>query len=614
VIGGETAHQRLQLGAFELAQATIGTVGPLRPRALTRLGACGAACHLRSESTLPPRGQYALLAQLRSPGGSSAARAEGSGWRGKPEGAAGAAQMLLTQCTLRAKMYRHSSSAGVGQIPLYAVKRRLAAGEPSTAEIVHEVLRSAEQPLTFEDICARVNARRPVTTVNPRATIRAALSQGPQLVSLGDGHYGYLPKLIEGSVLRLPLTENKPAYRPLIYPDDVRHALFPSCMEIQKRRSERPARVRLSDGQLVELPLEFLGTASWGCGMPDGLRRYLIDNRAVAGDSLVLRVVKDESCSCEAWFERRGSRDGHSVARRNRELADAADRFLRATRSSDLHIWDLIISLLARGAYRSEVAPDPLETVLGADSRFTAVGFGAWMLDEDVTPALRNAIRQRQRDYAQLLDIVRVGSRSTRLPSQGARGWVPLERRHRQSPSAIYQMKVTLKGVRPPIWRRLLIRSDTTLQQLHEVLQAVMGWFDGHLHQFVADGVQYGVPDNDWDLDVQDERRVTVADIAPATGDRFVYEYDFGDGWEHELLVEKMHQPEPGATYPVCLKGRRACPPEDVGGSWGYADFLRILSDPDDPQHEEYLEWVGGEFDPDEFDAAEVSAALERLA
>jgi hypothetical protein len=495
-----------------------------------------------------------------------------------------------------------------------SVKRRLAASAPSTAEIVHEVLRSAEQPLTFEDICARVSARRPVTTVNPRATIRGALSHGPQLVSLGDGHYGYLPKLIEGSVLRLPLTENKPAYHPLIYPDDVRHALFPSCMEIQKRRSERPARVRLPDGQLVELPLEFLGTASWGCSMPDGLRRYLIDSRAAAGDSLVLRVVRDESGSCEAWFERRGTRDGQAVARRNRELADAAYGLLRASRSSDLHSWDLIIALLARGAYRSEVAPDPLETVLGADSRFTAVGFGAWMLDEDVTPALRAAIRQRQGDYAQLLDIVRVRTSSTPLQPQRARGWVPVERRHRNGPSAIYQMKVTLKGIRPPIWRRLLIRPDTKLKQLHEILQTAMGWFNCHLHQFVADGVRYGVPDDEWGHDVQDERRVTVADIAPATGDRFVYEYDFGDGWEHELLVEKMREPEPGATYPVCLTGRRACPPEDVGGIWGYADLLRILSDPDDSQHEEYLDWVGGEFDPDEFDAAEVNAALERLA
>ena len=104
----------------------------------------------------------------------------------------------------------------------------------------------------------------------------------------------------------------------------------------------------------------------------------------------------------------------------------------------------------------------------------------------------------------------------------------------------IYQLKVTLKGIRPPIWRRLLIRSDTNLEQLHEVLLTTMGWLGGHLHQFVADDVRYGVPDDEWGVEVQDERRVTLADVAPTAGDRLVYEYDFGDGWEHDLLVEKM--------------------------------------------------------------------------
>jgi hypothetical protein len=107
---------------------------------------------------------------------------------------------------------------------------------------------------------------------------------------------------------------------------------------------------------------------------------------------------------------------------------------------------------------------------------------------------------------------------------------------------------------------------------------------------------------------------VTLAEIAPAAGDRLVYEYDFGDGWEHDLLVEKVLEPEPGATYPVCLKGRRACPPEDVGGIWGYAEFLQILGDPDHPEYEERLEWIGGEFDPEEFDVEDVNAALASLA
>jgi hypothetical protein len=529
----------------------------------------------------------------------------------------------------------------------------VAAIEPSNADLVHEVLRSAERPLTLREISERVNARRLVTTAKPLETIRGALSQGPQLVNLGDGRYGYLPHLIEGSLLRLPLTEKKPANHPLIFPDEVRQALFPSWNDIQKRRSERPASMRLSNGSVVELPLEFLGTATWGTAMPDGLRRYLVDERAAAGDSLLIRVVGGEDGTCEAWFESRDRRDAQAVKGRNRELADATETLLHASRSTDMHIWDLIVTLLARSAYHANVAPDPLQDVLGADSRFAAAGFDAWMLEEHVTPALRVALRQRQEDEAHLLGLtpgsepdtpaplslhsVREGllaelgalldgqnggaipgasarRRSLLAPQPPPRPVRRVARRRRRGPAKIYQLKVTLKGIRPPIWRRLLIRSDTNLEYLHEVLQTTMGWLGGHLHQFVADGVQYGVPDDEWGVEVQDERRVTLADIAPAAGDRLVYEYDFGDGWEHDLLIEKVLEPEPGATYPVCIKGRRACPPEDVGGIWGYAEFLEILSDPDHPEYEERLEWVGGEFDPEEFDVEDVNAAFASLA
>lgn len=98
--------------------------------------------------------------------------------------------------------------------------------------------------------------------------------------------------------------------------------------------------------------------------------------------------------------------------------------------------------------------------------------------------------------------------------------------------------------------------------------------------------------------------------MVPRAGVRFLYEYDFGDSWEHTLRVEKILPPEPGVHYPQCLAGKRACPPEDVGGVWGYQEFLAALADPDDPQHDEYLEWIGGEFDAETFDPGEVNARL----
>jgi hypothetical protein len=177
----------------------------------------------------------------------------------------------------------------------------------------------------------------------------------------------------------------------------------------------------------------------------------------------------------------------------------------------------------------------------------------------------------------------------------------------------IYQIKVTLHNSKPPIWRRILLPGDITLAQLHDILQAVMGWYDAHLHLFIVEGVRYGVPHPDDFVEVKSERRVRLNQIAPAVKSKFVYEYDFGDSWEHDLLVEKILPPEAGARYPVCIKGRRACPPEDVGGVWGYAGFLEAIRDPDHPEHEEYVEWIGGEFDPEAFDLDEINAALRRL-
>ncbi|MEZ4771186.1 MAG: plasmid pRiA4b ORF-3 family protein [Caldilineales bacterium] len=178
---------------------------------------------------------------------------------------------------------------------------------------------------------------------------------------------------------------------------------------------------------------------------------------------------------------------------------------------------------------------------------------------------------------------------------------------------AIYQLKITLRGSRPPIWRRVLVPGSFSLYKLHQVIQLAMGWTDSHLHQFIIDGQYYGIPSpDDWEP-VIDERRHTLNKIAPGPKYKFIYEYDFGDSWEHEILVESIAEAEAGVQYPVCINGKRACPPEDVGGVWGYADFLEALSDPNHSEHEMYNEWIGGEFDPEEFDLDEINAELRRL-
>jgi len=177
----------------------------------------------------------------------------------------------------------------------------------------------------------------------------------------------------------------------------------------------------------------------------------------------------------------------------------------------------------------------------------------------------------------------------------------------------VYQIKVTLKGSRPPIWRRMQVISDTTLAQLHPLLQCVMGWEDAHLYQFVVSGIRYGDPRLLGELDAEDARTVPLATLGLREKVKFFYAYDFGDSWEHELLVEKILPRDEGQRHPVCLTGKRACPSEDCGGIWGYARFLEVIRDAEHPEHDEMLEWVGGEFDPDVFDLDEVNRELQRL-
>jgi hypothetical protein len=178
---------------------------------------------------------------------------------------------------------------------------------------------------------------------------------------------------------------------------------------------------------------------------------------------------------------------------------------------------------------------------------------------------------------------------------------------------SVYQLKVTLRDSKSPIWRRIQVTSDIRLSMLHHVLQVVMGWEDAHLHQFIAHGIYYGTPNPDFGFEVQNEQYMSLQQVVSREKDKLIYEYDFGDSWEHELLVEKIRPLEEGKRYPVCLTGKRACPPEDCGGIRGYASLLEAIRDPEHPEHEEMVKWVESEFDPDIFDLDEVNRELQRL-
>jgi Plasmid pRiA4b ORF-3-like protein len=181
----------------------------------------------------------------------------------------------------------------------------------------------------------------------------------------------------------------------------------------------------------------------------------------------------------------------------------------------------------------------------------------------------------------------------------------------------VYQFKITLLESHPPIWRRIQVK-DGKLDKLHENIQTAMGWTNSHLHHFRINDQLYGDPElmqeNFEELEYKDSTTTKISDILPRDGKgfRFVYEYDFGDSWEHEVLFEGILLAESKVKYPLCLDGARACPPEDCGGVWGYADFVEAIQNPDNEQHEEMLEWVGGKFDPERFDPAKATKQMRR--
>jgi hypothetical protein len=179
----------------------------------------------------------------------------------------------------------------------------------------------------------------------------------------------------------------------------------------------------------------------------------------------------------------------------------------------------------------------------------------------------------------------------------------------------VYQLKITLVDSKPPIWRRILLSSETTLLQLHHIIQVVMPWEDYHLHQFEINGEYYSapLPDGDWLEDTLDERRVKLRKIVPGEGFKFIYWYDFGDSWYHNLLVEKILPLNPEQQLPLCIKGKRACPPEDSGGIWSYPNFLEALNDSTHPDHEMLTDWIGGSFDAEAFDLEAINKRLRSL-
>ncbi len=181
----------------------------------------------------------------------------------------------------------------------------------------------------------------------------------------------------------------------------------------------------------------------------------------------------------------------------------------------------------------------------------------------------------------------------------------------------ILQVQIALKGFKPKIWRKILIPSDLLLVDIHKIIQTTMGWTNSHLHQFIKDRTFYSIKYKDDftcnemnNIDYK-KKKIRLSDLLKTEKDKIIYEYDFGDGWEHEIILEKILPVDNKVKYPICMSGKMHCPPEDCGGIWGYSDLLEILKQPDHEEYESSIEWLGDDFDPEYFDKDEVNDLLK---
>jgi Plasmid pRiA4b ORF-3-like protein len=441
----------------------------------------------------------------------------------------------------------------------------------SYAALTQKVVREAEEPIPFAEIMRRVNRMRRIETRSPEGTIRNAIGQCYLIANTGNGRYGWYPRLLKSSRVRVPLIVSDLKQKRIVFDDEVRELLWPSFFAGQALADREAVDLELPDGEHAPLPLDFFGNGVWGTTGSQEFWKWLRAGKARDGDALIIEALNAETRRYRISLETKAMRDAAAIRLRAEEVERAAREHLWRYRARGMTVWDMAKYLLVAGYYRHRVPP------------------------ESITPIWNRVLSQ--------LAAVEAVAERRREKGKEAR--------------KVYELKITLSETDPPIWRRVLVTDNTTLGDLHWIIQLSMGWTNSHLHQFIIDGIYYSDPEfelDDYRNAVCNEHRTTLAKVLAGQHAQFIYEYDFGDGWQHNISVEKTLGLGEEDIYPRCVAGARACPPEDCGGVWGYADLLSAIRDPSDPEHKEMLESVGGSFDPERCDLEAINWQLKRLA
>lgn len=442
--------------------------------------------------------------------------------------------------------------------------------ESSYASVVRQVIRDSPDPIPVDEILHRVDQIRPVESRSPKNTIRSALAACPLIANDGEGHFGWFPRMLTGSVVRTPLISSEIGTECIIINHDLRDLLWPAFFGGNGELSDRnPVNLELPDGTRAILPLEFFGQGVWGTTGSPAFWNWLNSANPQTGDHLILEAVDAEQRLYAVRFDDQENRNLISLYARTEEIEHAAEDHLWRRRAFGLDINALVRHLLASGYYRDPLPPEPIPLIWNR-------AYPAHLIVDDL---IENRSRKRGK------------------------------------PRQIYRLKITLLDIEPPVWRRIEVADNTTLAELNLIIQLAMGWTNSHLHQFIIDERFYSDPRFELDFgDVKDEFKATISSALAGKSIDFLYEYDFGDDWRHHIRVEDVRPAKPDDLLPRCLDGRRAGPPEDVGGSMGYEGFLDAIDNPSHEEHEQYLEWIGGSFDAERLSIGRINRLLKRFA
>ena len=437
----------------------------------------------------------------------------------------------------------------------------------SFTELAHQVVLEAPGPLPFNEILRRVNTIAPITTKNPKQTIRHAISQSRLIVATGDGRYGWKPRVITGSVLRLTLSASDLGGQAIEFDEDLRDALWPTFFEIQKRSNRSPVNVRLPDGNMTQLPLDFLGKGHWGTtGSPD-FWVWFKTLSAAPGDHLIFRVLGGEARLYGVEFQPRAARDEAAIAARNQAIVQSALAFIRK-RPYGAAVWDISSHLLATGQYRHPVPPDPLSEIWTPEvwqPEIEGKNAASWMLVGGVLaePAVTEMFASllggagRDYDYDNPPDLPREyqpGENRRPRPSRQAR----------QGPVRTFTLRVNHRAL-PDVWRDIEIAEDQTLEDLHLAIQRAYNWSDDHLYSFFMSGrsrdrrTEIGSP---WSDTRRHTHQVEIGSLDLRPGNTFLYFFDYGDSHEFDVRVQAANPSAPKGAYPRVVAQQGKSPPQ----------------------------------------------------